>query len=45
VAVTVALARPMPRPADRAWRAEQAEAVRRVHEQVYASVAADRVCT
>jgi hypothetical protein len=42
VAVTVALARPMPRPADRAWRAEQAEAVRRVHAQVYASVAADR---
>jgi hypothetical protein len=41
-AVTVALARPMPRPADPAWRAEQAGAVRRVHEQVYAQVAADR---
>ena len=41
-AVSVALTRPMPRPADRAWRAEQAEAVRRVHAEVYAQVAADR---
>jgi hypothetical protein len=43
VAVTVALARPAPRPADRVWRAEQREAVRRVHAQVYEQVAADRV--
>ena len=43
VAVGAALARPIPRPADRAWRAEQRTAVQRVHEQVYASVAADRV--
>ncbi|MGY1806617.1 glycosyltransferase [Blastococcus sp. SYSU D00669] len=42
VAVAAALARPAPRPADRAWRAEQLAAVRRVHEQVYAQVAADR---
>ncbi|MGY1601186.1 glycosyltransferase [Geodermatophilus sp. SYSU D00815] len=41
-AVGAALARPAPRPADRAWRAEQLAAVRRVHEQVYAQVAADR---
>ncbi|MCV2490311.1 hypothetical protein OF117_13140 [Geodermatophilus sp. YIM 151500] len=43
VAVGAALARPMPRPADRAWRTEQRAAVRRVHEEVYARVAADRV--
>ena len=41
-AVSVALTSPMPRPADRAWRGEQAEAVRRVHAEVYAQVAADR---
>ncbi|MCW2701202.1 MAG: uncharacterized protein JWQ45_2737 [Blastococcus sp.] len=41
-AVAVALTRPMPRPADRAWRAEQRTAVVRVHEEVYAQVAADR---
>jgi hypothetical protein len=41
-AVSAALTRPMPRPADRAWREEQAEAVRRVHAEVYAQVAADR---
>jgi len=41
-AVSAALARPMPRPADRAWREEQRAAVRSVHAQVYASVAADR---
>lgn len=41
-AVSAALTRPMPRPADRAWRGEQAEAVRRVHAEVYAQVAADR---
>ncbi|MGY2130471.1 glycosyltransferase [Blastococcus sp. SYSU DS0617] len=41
-AVSAALTRPMPRPADRAWRDEQAEAVRRVHAEVYAQVAADR---
>ena len=42
VAVTVALARPAPRPADRAWRAEQQEAIRQVHARVYEQVAADR---
>jgi hypothetical protein len=41
-AVSAALARPMPRPADRTWRAEQREAIRRVHAEVYAQVAADR---
>ncbi|MDT0274733.1 glycosyltransferase [Blastococcus goldschmidtiae] len=41
-AVSAALTRPMPRPADRTWRGEQAEAVRRVHAEVYAQVAADR---
>ncbi len=41
-AVNAALTRPMPRPADRAWREEQRAAVRRVHAEVYASVAADR---
>jgi hypothetical protein len=41
-AVGAALARPMPRPADRNWRDEQRAAVRRVHADVYAQVAADR---
>ena len=41
-AIGAALARPMPRPADRAWRAEQLAAVRQVHADVYAQVAADR---
>ena len=41
-AVAAALARPMPRPADRAWRDEQRAAVQHVHAQVYVSVAADR---
>ena len=42
-AVDAALARPMPRPADRAWRAEQRAAVQQVHAAVYRQVAADRV--
>jgi hypothetical protein len=42
-AVAVALTRPMARPADRTWRAEQRAAVQRVHAAVYASVAADRL--
>jgi len=41
-AVAAALTRPAPRPADRAWRAEQKDAVRAVHAQVYAQVVADR---
>jgi Glycosyltransferase Family 4 len=41
-AVSAALTRPLPRPADRAWRAEQQDALRRVHSEVYAQVAADR---
>jgi hypothetical protein len=41
-AVAAALTRPMPRPADRAWRREQAAAVARVHRDVYRQVAADR---
>lgn len=41
-AVAVALTRPMPRPADRAWRESQRLAVTRVHEEVYAQVASDR---
>ena len=41
-AVGAALTRPMPRPADRAWRAEQRAAVQRVHAEIYAQVAADR---
>jgi hypothetical protein len=32
----------MPRPADRAWRDEQAAAVGRVHRDVYVQVAGDR---
>jgi hypothetical protein len=42
-AVAAALTRPEPRPADRAWREEQQAAVQRVHAQVYAQVAGDRV--
>jgi len=41
-AIGAALTRPMPRPADRDWRLEQRAAVRRVHADVYAQVAADR---
>jgi hypothetical protein len=41
-AIGAALTRPMPRPADRAWREEQQAAVLRVHAEVYAQVAADR---
>jgi hypothetical protein len=41
-AVAAALTRPAPRPADRAWRAEQKAAVRAVHAQVYGQVIADR---
>jgi Glycosyltransferase Family 4 len=42
-AVSAALTRPMPRPADRVWRAEQRAAVQRVHAEIYAQVASDRV--
>ncbi|MCW2676883.1 MAG: uncharacterized protein JWR70_1923 [Modestobacter sp.] len=42
-AVVAALTRPAPVRVDAAWRAEQREAVRRVHAQVYGQVAADRV--
>ncbi len=41
-AVGAALTRPMPRPADPAWRAEQRAAVQAVHGQVYEQVLADR---
>ena len=41
-AVAAALTRPMPRPADRAWRRGAGAAVARVHREVYAQVAADR---
>ena len=41
-AIAAALTRPMARPADRAWRAEQRAAVARVHADVYRQVAADR---
>jgi hypothetical protein len=41
-AVGAALTRPMPRPADRTWRAEQRAAVQQVHAAVYRQVAADR---
>ncbi len=41
-AVAVALTRPMLLPADRGWRADQLEAVRRVHAEIYAQVAGDR---
>jgi len=40
-AVVAALTRPAPARVDRAWRAEQLAAVRRVHAQVYEQVAAD----
>lgn len=40
--IGAALARPMPRPADRDWREEQRAAVQQVHADVYAQVAADR---
>ncbi|TKJ28541.1 hypothetical protein A6V29_00130 [Blastococcus sp. CCUG 61487] len=39
-AVSAALTRPILRPADRAWREEQREAVRRVHAEVYDQLAA-----
>ncbi|MCW2534808.1 MAG: uncharacterized protein JWQ26_507 [Modestobacter sp.] len=42
-AVVAALTRPAPARVDAAWRAEQREAVRAVHAQVYEQVAADRV--
>jgi hypothetical protein len=42
-AVVAALTRPAPPRADEVWRAEQRDAVRRVHAQVYQQVAADRV--
>jgi hypothetical protein len=42
-AVSAALTRPMPRPADRVWRAEQRAAAQRVHAEIYAQVASDRV--
>jgi hypothetical protein len=41
-AIGAALTRPMPRPADREWREGQRTAVRRVHADVFAQVAADR---
>jgi hypothetical protein len=41
-AVVAALTRPAPPRVDPAWRAEQLAAVRRVHGQVYAQVAADQ---
>jgi hypothetical protein len=41
-AVVAALTRPAPARVDQAWRAEQLAAVRRVHAQVYAQVAADQ---
>jgi hypothetical protein len=44
-AVSVALTLPMLRPADREWRAQQLAAVRRVHAEVFAQVAGDRVWT
>jgi hypothetical protein len=40
-----ALTRPVPARVDRAWRAEQLAAVRRVHAQVYGQVAADHAAT
>jgi hypothetical protein len=42
-AVVAALTRPAPGRADRAWRAEQQAAVRRVHADVYGQVAGDRL--
>ena len=41
-AISAALTRPMPRPTDRRWREEQRTAVRQVHADVYAHLAADR---
>lgn len=41
-AVSAALTRPAPRPADREWRTQQRAAVQRVHAEVYARVVADR---
>jgi hypothetical protein len=41
-AVSASLTRPMPRPADRIWRAEQRAAVQRVHAEIYAQMASDR---
>jgi hypothetical protein len=41
-AVDAALTRPMQRPADRSWRAQQRAAVQQVHAAVYRQVAADR---
>jgi hypothetical protein len=41
-AIGAALTRPMPRPTARIWREEQRAAVRQVHADVYAQVAADR---
>lgn len=41
-AVSAALTRPAPRPADAAWRTEQRAAVQRVHAEIYARVVADR---
>ncbi|SOD94446.1 glycosyltransferase [Blastococcus haudaquaticus] len=41
-AIGAALTRPMPRPAEREWREAQQAAVRQVHADVYAQVAADR---
>jgi len=42
-AVVAGLTRPAPARADRAWRVEQQSAVRRVHAEVYAQVAGDRM--
>jgi hypothetical protein len=42
-AVVAALTRPAPARVDAAWRADQRDAVRSVHAQVYEQVAADRV--
>jgi hypothetical protein len=42
-AVGAALTRPMPRPADRVWRGKQRAAVQRVHAEIYAQVASDRI--
>ncbi|GAB3361228.1 hypothetical protein GCM10027300_34070 [Modestobacter lapidis] len=42
-AVVAALTRPVPGRVDQDWRAEQRAAVRRVHAEVYAQVAGDRL--
>lgn len=44
-AVVMALTRPQPPRVDAAWRGAQRDAVRRVHAQVYAQVAGDRLPT